>query len=290
MRALLVANPASRKLMRGMSIESLADRLRGPDLEVTHRVTTAPAEAGALARNAAAEGVDMVVVAGGDGTIREAVDGLAGSGVPLGVIPTGAGNVLRRHLGLPSGVDAACDVINAGRTRRFDLGRAGDRHFILHAGVGHDANVVRRVPPRLKAAVGQLAFVATMVTTLLKKQQWQMRVTVDDATWEGRAWAVIVANSSSYAWRMKLVPHAHADDGVLDVAVFGACGVLPFAALHIRALFGRHPQSPHVHLLRGSSVHVEAEPAAPVQMDGDLVGDTPLQCEILPSAVSIIVP
>jgi YegS/Rv2252/BmrU family lipid kinase len=290
MRVLLIANPASRKLMRGLRVESLVAKLRGPGVEVTPQVTATPGEATALARHAAAEGFDRVVVAGGDGTIRAAVDGLAGSDVPLGIIPTGTGNVLRRHLGIPASVEAACDVINARRTQRFDLGRAGDRHFILHAGAGHDANVVRRVPARLKAAIGQLAFVGTMVSTLAKQQQWQMHVRVDDAEWEGRAWAAIVANSSSYAWKMRLVPHARTDDGVLDVAVFGACGVWAFVALHIMALFGRHVRSPHVHLLSGTEVEVHAEPTAPVQMDGDVVGDTPLRCAVVPAAISLIVP
>jgi len=290
MRALLIANPASRKLMRGLRVEALVKKLRGPGLEVTSRVTSTPGEAGIFASDAAVEGFDTVVVAGGDGTIREAMDGLAESNVPLGIIPTGTGNVLRRHLGIPSDVEAACEVIKAARTRRFDLSRAGERHFILHAGVGHDANVVRRVPAPLKAALGEAAFVGTMVSTLAKEQPWRMHVRVDDAEWEGRAWAVIVANSSSYAWKMKLVPHARTDDGMLDVAIFGACGVLAFAALHIMALFGRHLQSPHVHLFRGRTVQAEADPAAPVQMDGDLVGRTPLQCVVVPAAISLIVP
>jgi diacylglycerol kinase (ATP) len=290
MRALLVANPASRKLKRGLNVESLAEKLRGPELEVTPRVTSAPGEASDLARDADDEGFDIVVVAGGDGTIREVIDGLAGGALPLGIIPTGTGNVLRRHLGIPSKIDAACDVIKAGRARPFDVCRAGERHFILHAGVGHDANVVRRVPAPMKAALGELAFVGTMVSTVFAEQKWQMHVRVDDTTWKGDAWAVIVANSSSYAWKMRLVPHAQTDDGMLDVAIFDACGLLAFIGLHFRGLVGRHLNSRHVHLLRGREVEVHAEPTAPVQMDGDLVGRTPLRCTVLPAAVNIIVP
>ncbi|MGD8238218.1 MAG: diacylglycerol kinase family lipid kinase [Armatimonadota bacterium] len=290
MRALLIANPASRKLMRGLQAESLAERLQGPDTDVTCRLTSAPGEASALACEAPSAGFDTVVVAGGDGTVREAVDGLVGTDVPLGIIPTGTGNVLRRHLRLPRSAEGACEVIKGGRTQRFDLGRGGGRHFVLHAGAGHDANVVRRVPAPMKAALGELAFVGAMVQVLAREQQWRMHVRVDDAEWEGRAWAVIVANSSSYAWRMRLVPHARTDDGLLDVAIFGACGVLAFAGLHIRALLGEHLKSRHVHVLRGTEVEVHAEPTAPVQMDGDLVGITPLRCAVVPAAISLIVP
>ena len=94
-----------------------------------------------------------------------------------------------------------------------------------------------------------------------------------------RAWAVIVANSATYAWRLKLIPHASTDDGVLA-----------FLGLHVRGLFGGHLKSRHVHLLSGTEVQVDAEPTAPVQMDGDLVGTTPLRCVVLPSAISVIVP
>jgi len=209
---LLIVNPRSGMLARGMCPELLGEKLRARGLDVSERMTAAPGDAGSLAREGARQRYEAVVVAGGDGTVREAINGLAGTQVPLGIIPTGTGNVLRRRLGLPSDADAACDVIQARRLRRFDLGLASGRHFILHAGVGHDANVVRRVRPWLKAAMGQWAFALPMVSTILRKQQWQMRVRVDDQTWEGRAWAVIVANSSSYAWKLKLVPDARADD------------------------------------------------------------------------------
>ena len=290
MRAVVIANPASRLFLRGLRVESVVDRLRAAGFDVVARVTSASGEAGVLACDAAAESYDVVVVAGGDGTIREAIDGLAGSDVPLGIIPTGTGNVLRRFLRLPRSVDGACEVIRRGRTQRLDLGRAGGRHFVLHASVGHDANVVRRVPAPMKAALGELAFVGSILSTLVKVQRWRMRVRVDGDTWEGRAWAVIVANSSSYAWKLELLPHARTDDGLLDVAIFDACGVLPFLGLHVRGLLGEHLKSRHVHVFKGTSVEVEADPSAPVQMDGDIVGEAPLRAVVVPSAVSIIVP
>ena len=289
MYAHLIVNPVSHRMRHGAGDrlqELLAERGIAADL----RYTQAPRHAADLAREAVDAGAELVVVAGGDGTICEAVTGLAGTDVALGVVPGGTGNVLRRQYSLPFDWEKACDIIAAGHVHAVDVGHVGDRAFLLHASAGHSALVVQHVKPRLKKLLGQFAFVLSIVGRIAEAEHWDMQVQADDRRWSGRAWDCVAANSRYYGWRLKLAPHGAMDNGVLEVTVFHGCGRLGFVAAYLRALAGTHDHSPLVSTFRARCLTVEAEPPAPMQMDGEVVGQTPIVCEVWPRALRLIVP
>jgi diacylglycerol kinase family enzyme len=124
--------------------------LRQQGIAVTPRTTAAPADATRLAAEALAAGVDLVIVHGGEGTVNEAIQGLVGTPTPLAVWPSGTSNVLARELGLPGSLDLIARMIATGAIRRVSVGRAGERYFLLMAGVGLDADMLRSVHPGLK--------------------------------------------------------------------------------------------------------------------------------------------
>lgn len=304
MHALLIANPIAGQ-GRARRVLPLVERgLRGfiDDLEVD--CTCAPGDAAAKARKAASKGVDLVVVAAGDGTVREVIDELLATDIPLAVIPLGTGNVLARELNLPldswrpGGLRKALEVIRRGRIRSVDAGRvrglvpssAQERHFVLMAGVGFDASVVAGVRRGLKDLLASWAYVFSLLGSLLSKRPVRFSVTSPRRSFEGEAWAVIVGNSASYAWRLRVCPWARMDDGLLDVTVLRACNRLRFACMMVQAIWAGHASSRYVLHFTAPTVEIRAEPPVPVQLDGDVVGGTPVSIEVMPGALRLVVP
>lgn len=289
-QAYLIVNPIAGRPKKGRQAQRLLATLAQHGLEAELHVTEGPGHATEMAREAVAAAAPLVIVAGGDGTIAEAVSGLAGTDVPLGVVPIGTGNVLQRQYHLPFDWHRACAVIAAGRVQRVDVGRAGNRTFLLHMGVGHDARVVSNVPGYLKGRIGQWAFVLSILQTIKRGEQWEMRVQTDAGEWEGRAWSCVAANARYFAWRLQMAPLGSMDNGWLDASIFRSSGRLAFVGSYLRALAGTHYRSPVVKTLRVRSIRIEADPPAPVQMDGTVVGMSPISAEVWPQALRLIVP
>lgn len=291
---LLIVNPRAHYIARNPGIADELQRcLREHGVRAEMHVTQAAGEATGVAREAAQAGRGRVIVAGGDGTINEVIRGLDGSETALGLAPLGTGNALGHTLGLrPGDVAGACRIIAEGHARRVDLGSMNGRLFACMAGVGLDAQVAADIRPGARAVLGRHAFVIRFLLTVARLRPWQARITVSDRALDGPIWAVFVCNTPQYTWRVSMVPQARMDDGELDFVVFRACSrmrLLRTAA----AIFARgRPASeqPTMEVLRGRRLHVECAPAAAWQADGEVGGNTPVDCEARPAALRLIGP
>lgn len=287
--AVLIYNPISgRRGARTESVATMADALRARGLRVVPRMTASPGDATALAREAAAAGAGVVIVHGGDGTVNEAVQGLAGGSTPLAVWPGGTANVLARELGLPSAPERVADVIAAARIRRVSLGRAGERYFLLMAGVGLDAAVVRDVNPGLKRLTGEGAY---WMAGLKQLADWRpTRFSIEaDGQQHGATFAVI-ANAASYGGGFRFAPEASMDDDVLDLCLFDSDKRHRFARYLAAAFTGSHLGLPGVTYLRARRALAHGTDEQLVQVDGELLGPLPMAFECVPAALSLVVP
>jgi diacylglycerol kinase (ATP) len=177
-----------------------------------------------LARQAVHSGIDLVLASGGDGTVTACVGGVAGSGIPLGVLPCGTGNLLARNLGLPLSLDQALTVALTGSDRRLDVGMANGRPFVVMAGIGFDAEMLGGASEELKTRVGWAAYVLSALRHLGDRPA-RVRLRADGAPPRRvRASGVIIGNVGSLQGGVRLLPDAVPDDGVLDVAVLTARG------------------------------------------------------------------
>ena len=242
-----------------------------------------------LAREAVRSGVDLVLASGGDGTITACAGGVAGSGVPLGVLPCGTGNLLARNLSLPLSLDEALTVALTGSDRRLDVGIANDRPFVVMAGIGFDAEMLADASEQLKKHLGWAAY---MLSALRHLRDRPARVTLRT---EGgpprRYWAsgVIIGNVGSLQGNVPLLPDAQPDDGVLDIAVLAAwewTGWLRLAAdVLLRRSTGRLTHLTCRELL------VDVGRARPWQVDGDVVGSSRrLKVTVRPQTLVLRVP
>jgi YegS/Rv2252/BmrU family lipid kinase len=245
-----------------------------------------------LTRAAVAAGHEMVIAAGGDGTLNDAIQGLAGSTTALGVLPMGTVNVWAREIGIPLGATEAREVLLHGARRRVDLGRAGARYFLMMAGVGFDAEVVKRVERNWLKRFGLklLDYIATAGSLGLTQQPAKLTLRIAGQRRKMSALMIVIGNTRLYGGAMQFTRRAVADDGLLDVVVIGGGGWARRAGVFLRAFLRRPSLGPDVRYERVRSVRLESTPPLPIQVDGDIIGSLPMTFTIAPDALWVIVP
>ena len=287
--AVLVHNPGSgQRRDRFNSITQMVDALRLRGVTVTPQVTTGPADATRLTAAAVAAGVDLVIVHGGDGTVNEVMQVLVGAPTPLALWPGGTSNVLAREILLPAGLELLADVIAGARTRRVSVGRAGERYFLLMAGVGLDADVVRAVNPGLKRLTGEGAY---WMAGLRQLTDWHpVHFLLETDAGQHEATFAVVANAASYGGGLRFAPDARMDDDVLDVCLFDSTQRHRFARYLAAAFTGSHLGMPGVTYFKTRRAVVHGDASRFVQIDGELLGPLPVSFECVPDALTLVVP
>ncbi|MCC7019017.1 MAG: hypothetical protein IT332_04650 [Ardenticatenales bacterium] len=316
--ACVIANPSAGRGGRRAALEAAVERWRRRGWSVAWHWTGGPGDAAALARTAAADGIEVVAVAGGDGTVNEVANGLAGSATALAVLPSGTANVLAAQLGLvrwPSplrtpDLSAAADSLAAGVIRRVDLGLAEPagrpgRYFLLWAGVGLDAAVAAAIegPGRpLKERFGALGFAWVALRSAMRARGGEAIVRIDGVRTRGRLHGIVLHNIPLYAGIAHLAPEARLDDGRLDAVVLmgdtrrEALGAWLRAgraaspgAFTRRVVLGR--SAPHHPLaVPATVVHVVGRPPQAVHVDAEPWGTTPVRFSVVPGALALVVP
>ena len=280
-RILVIFNPAARGT-RTRAFRQFLNRHAGPN--VTLAPTQGPDDATRLV--AADRDHDLIVAAGGDGTVNEVVHGLTGQ--PLGILPFGTVNVFAKELGLPANLDAAWHVLETGQLRTVDLGCAEfagqTRHFAQLAGVGFDARAVRGTSLKLKAVIGPLSYVVAGLK-LLRATHAPVAVAPGLA-----GAAVLIGNGQFYGGRVRLFPRARLDDGLLDVCVFEKFGAREIGRYLPRILWGTHPGMAGVHYFQTAEFTCRSTESTPLQLDGEDVGNAPVKFSVKPGALRVMVP
>lgn len=284
MRITLIVNPVAGR-RRGLRAAAQAlPVLSGAGFEVDVHHTTGPGDAERLAREAAADRPDAVVVCGGDGSLSQAVRGLLDTGVPVGLIPAGTGNDFARAVGISREPRLAAAQLVGGRPAPVDLleTECGGVVALNVMGVGFDARVCERINRRRRIVSGKLAYLPAVARELIAYRPIEVRLRVDDRHWEGRILLLAVANAKSYGAGMMISPLSRIDDGLLDVVVVQALSRVEFIRSFPRVFRGTHLDHPAVLALRGREVEVLTEEPCPVLSDGDLMTVTPLRVHVLP--------
>jgi diacylglycerol kinase (ATP) len=293
--ATLISNPktgryASRRLR---PIQELASSLESFGIKVDLRLTRGPGEATEIAARAGRNGSSDIIVAGGDGTINEAIQGLAGTDARLAIIPRGTANVLARELGLPLDDEQAVAVAVQGKSRKIYLGVAIDetthetRHFVLMAGIGLDASVVRRVQPSLKKRIGKGAF---WISGLSHLATWNPRpFTLDIDGQKYTATFAAIGKSARYGGDLAITPGARLDQPEFEICIIETKSRLRYLHLLSYAMRNGMPRDkPEVQFV--NAVSVKAYGDVQVQVDGELIGHLPMRFEIAPHSLEVIVP
>ena len=293
-KAILISNPKTgRYAARRRPVEDLAASLESLGVKVDLRLTHAPGDATEFAARAGRNGSSDVIVVGGDGTINEAIQGLAGTQARLAIIPRGTANVLARELGLPLDDEQAMKIVAKGKSRQIYLGLAIDettqvsRHFVLMAGIGLDAAVVRRVQPSLKKRIGKGAF---WVSGLSHLADWNPRpFTLEINNQKYTSTFAAIGKAPKYGGDLAITPGARLDKPEFEICIIQTKSRLRYLRLLSQAMRNGMPRNtPEVQFV--NAVAARAYGDAAVQVDGELIGHLPMRFEIAPHCLNVIVP
>jgi YegS/Rv2252/BmrU family lipid kinase len=294
-RIFLIVNPTAGQGRAAQSLPTIVRGLseHGASCEVFE--TTQPGEAQTQAHAAAQDGYEVIVAAGGDGTIHEVLNGMVGSSAALGVIPVGTENVLGKAFNLPFNVEEACRIIRRCAFQTLDVGRCStrtmSRYFLLMAGLGFDAQVVRDVSLQFKRRAKSWAFFLKGFSTIARWQPVPVTVTTEDMRLTDNAWEVLISNAPRFAWGVRIAPDAAMSDGLFDVCVFRQPSRLGFIVEALDSLFQRQMTGRGVERFQAQRVTVQSTAPLPVQLDGESVNvtATTVTFHVVPRAVRVIV-
>ncbi|HZU77984.1 MAG TPA: diacylglycerol kinase family protein [Dehalococcoidia bacterium] len=288
--ACLIVNPVARTLPSPDRLATAPAWLRLHGWTVDEYQSERPGHATELARAAADGGCDVVIAVGGDGTINEVINGLAGSETALAVIPAGTANVWAREVQMPRHPAAVARLLDYGEVHRIDLGMVNDRYFLLMASLGVDSVVVAVISPWAKRTFGRLAYVTTGVWQAIRFPAVRTCIRVDGERMPAQLLMLVVGNTRSYGGALTITNRAVADDGLLDVVLYNGSGPGRFVGYLARTFIGKHVSAPGTLYRRAGCIEVDTETPLPVQADGDVIGTTPTQLRVAPGALRVIVP
>ncbi len=290
MRALLIHNLQSGQRERREEIAQAVSHLTGAGWQMEVVSSDSVQQLEEATRAAVAAEMEVVIVAGGDGTLNVAAQALAQRRTALGVLPIGTGNIWARAMGIPLDLPGATRVLLSGQVAQVDLGRADGRYFLFVAGIGFDGSVMRDLNPRTKRRLGRLAYVVAAVVEAVKLRGVEATISVDGRILRQRVLMVVANNVRMYGGVLPLAPNAYVDDGLLDIWVFRGQGMLSAAAHAINILMGRHSRNPGAQFYQSSSISVDARNSLPIQLDGDYFGTTPTSVKVEPKALRALIP
>jgi YegS/Rv2252/BmrU family lipid kinase len=302
-RAFVILNPAAGQVAVDAVRQALArvfssqgDGTAGATDEAVYKLhETSPEEdLAGLVRSAVEQGgYDLIVAAGGDGTVSAVANGLVGTETPLGILPLGTANVLARELGIPIDIEGACRLLVEPHTvRAIDAMKVKDRCYLTQVGVGIDALMIRDTKREAKQRFGRIAYLWTAFTRLLGFQPRLFLLECDGRPIRARASQVVVANCGilgqpPFRWG----PDIRIDDGRIDVCIVRARTLWDYVTLARLVVLGQHKQSPNVRYLTAKDrVAIATQRPLPVQADGEIIGETPVEVTVVPRALRVVVP
>ena len=292
-KVVLIHNPEASRTKEAV-VRSICNVFQSAGWVVEVPGTEHPGRAEEIASESVSKGVDVIAVYGGDGTVH-AVAGAVGNEVPIGLIPGGTGNLLAGNLRVPRNPARAAKTIVEGVPHPIDLGRLvgseGVRYFTVACGAGFDAELMAGTSGPAKRRWGMGAYVATAWEVLGRHETVSYTVSVDGTSFAVEAASVMVANCAEIIPPfLRLRPGITPDDGLLDVVVLNATGVLESAVVLWQLATGQSAKDGRVKHIRGRQVTVESDHPRPVELDGESAGNTPFTAEVIEGGINVIVP
>ncbi|TNJ64574.1 diacylglycerol kinase [Paenibacillus hemerocallicola] len=290
-RARLIYNPTSGREEMKRRLPEILQRLERGGLETSTHATIGEGDATVAAAEAVERGFDIIIAAGGDGTLYEVINGMAEmkNRPPLGILPVGTTNDFARALGIPKHWEFAVDLILQQHTRVIDVGKVNQRYFINIAGGGSMTELTYEVPSKLKTMIGQLAYYMKGLEKLPRLRPIELCFRSKEVLVQEEVMMFLICNSNSVGGFEKLAPDASLSDGLLDVFILRKCNLAEFIRIVSAALRGEHMNDPHVIHFKTQSIQVTSPDYVQLNLDGEFGGTLPCTISVLPDHLQIFV-
>lgn len=297
-KTVLVYNPTAGPWDMTRPLKRLATHLTKCGWSTELIQTAHQGDAARHARSAAEHGAHLVLVAGGDGTINEAANGLSGTDTVLGIVPVGTGNILAHQLRMPilsvvaPLVREVGDALTKGRIQRVDMGVVNERQFICWAGLGLDAEIATQMEPRPRHVkrLRTLPYIITGFAVASEYRGVRSSFHIEGRTFRTRTLMAVASNIQLYAAFFQIAPHARMDDGLLDIFVFKGMDFSYALKYILQSMTARHLESPDVMYALASQMNVVTTPQVAVHLDGDPYGTTPANFGVIPGSLRLLIP
>ena len=286
-----IVNPKSGSSADAESVRFVRDYLRQRHQPMRLEITRSLAHAGELAVSAIGAGAAAVVVSGGDGTVRTVAEAMAGSEIPILIVPAGTENLLAQELGIDGSRKTSLKMLENGMVRKLDLGRANDRHFMAIAGIGFDAQVVRRINQFRHGHITHSDYIWPICRTFWEYGFPHLRVEADGELICDEPSLVFVGNITRYAVGLPIHPYADCSDGLLDITIYRYRRRRELLLHSLRTVARQADRSRQVsrHTCRELTI-TSPQADVPVQLDGDPGPALPLTIRIVPAAARVLTP
>lgn len=292
-RARLIYNPTSGREEVKRRLPAILQRLERGGIETSCHATEEEGDAIRAASEAVERGFDMLISAGGDGTLNEVVNGMSvhANRPALGILPLGTTNDFARAHGIPRRWEDACDLLIRRYTTPVDVGQANGRYFINIAGGGSMTELTYEVPSKLKTMVGQLAYYMKGLEKITRLHPTRMKITAEGiGEFDEEFMLFLIANSNSVAGFDRLAPHASTSDGLFDVLALRKCNLAEFIRLATMVMRGEPIlDDPHVMHFLSNKIQVETDSRVQLNLDGEFGGTLPCTFAVLPSHLHVVV-
>ncbi|MDG5785956.1 diacylglycerol kinase [Evansella sp. AB-P1] len=291
-RARLIYNPSSGREQMKKQLPIILERLEQAGYEASAHATTGKDCAKKAAQKACEREFDLVIAAGGDGTINEVVNGLSEqeNRPTLGIIPGGTTNDFARALHLPKDINEICEVLTEGKLQSVDVGKVGSQYFINIAGAGALTELTYEVPSKLKTMIGQVAYYVKGFEKLPRIKPSEVTIEYDGKWFEGEIMLFLVSNTNSVAGFEKLAPNAYLNDGLFDLIILKKTNLADVARLVSSAMRGEHIHDERVIYVQASRIKVHSVNELQLNLDGEYGGMLPGEFVNLHNHIEMLVP
>ncbi len=292
MKTTIICNPGAGSVEDRRSIREKLEQLPGAQV----RFTENEGDAGRLARDAIGQGKELVVAAGGDGTLNEVLNGIAeqANQIQVGLVPLGTGNDFARTLKLPDSIEDCIDILRAGKSRPLDLVRfTGEkvRYFVNVSAGGFSGTVDEKLTPEIKKTWGPLAYLRSAAEALPELKGYRTTIVLDEGEpIELELYNAVVANGRFVAGGTEVAPEALVDDGLLDLVLVPKRPMSKIALVTARMLLGKHLNCDGIIFHRATKISITSQPGMWFNVDGETVGNEPALFEVLPKALRFVAP
>lgn len=295
-KAVLIANPtAGSYILHAHQIEHIVSTLEKQGWQTKLRLTQASGDARRIAKEAVAQHIDVVIAIGGDGTIHEVIQELAGSETALGVLPSGTINIWAREVGIPLDLPGAGEILLNGQNRQVDLGKVNDRYFLLMVGLGIDAKITNEVEKKPMKRLGVLGYLLMGAWWNARYSAFHATIELDKREIKVNALQIIIGNTQLYGGALKYTWQAKCDDGALDICVVRKQNFFWRGAIQLDFLLRRRQRHQWVRYETGDTIKIHTRQPISLQVDGEGIGMTegeinPTTIQVVPQALKVIVP
>ncbi|WP_070120938.1 diacylglycerol kinase [Bacillus marinisedimentorum] len=291
-KARIIYNPTSGREAVKRALPDILIKLEGAGYEASAHATKCEGDAIDAARTAAERGYDLVVAAGGDGTINEVINGLAEmpNRPKLGIIPVGTTNDFARAIHVPRSIEKACDILVEGHTMPLDIGKVNEKYFMNIAGGGRITELSYEVPSKLKTVLGQLAYYLKGIEMLPSFRPTKVSIEYDGKMYEGEVMLFLVSNTNSVGGFEKLAPDASFYDGMFDLLILKKINLADFVRIASQALRGDHLKDANIIYTKANRIKVKTDDKIQLNLDGEYGGLAPAEFVNLYHHLEVIVP